>query len=479
MKGPLLNNNNRDFTTRNSLGIEDVASSISGELCPVVNTVTPRAFYWPFMVWIYHDFYLNTKVEERCEDSFKKYLRRQDYFFILSQLVVDAPDKDNLVGKDNVRAIWDANPTGPFLYNDKYFKASYGGMQYYNAGCLSLRYIEDAGKKSVAKVTQYGKEIAQAFAEVIKDTTYYKEYRQYDVPVPIEVLKEYGTVINIGLKGFEVSKAMLRDHLFVRRLKDTPTDSSKYLQFIFTHKNMDGADLAKFRNVLFDVYSSRGDNESIDEDIAYMSRGWEVVVGRQYFTCGIESIWKYMLYILRANRLTKKQWIEKSIVCSEWSIDLNTPLVELVKECDFDFKTREEMISHARSRNNHKGMVEDGLRIVLSMYNRFNKRDDISEKAWLSKGCETHSISFAEVIKKVDEYKDRNVKEFLEYVMGTWLIDQHYYTAKEKMMRSTPLDGFYYDYTDGYYSHRYDFGIDFQGIRLLQLSQVMKDLDMI
>ena len=53
-RGPRLNNIAKNFTTRDSLGIEGVATSISADICPIVNTVTPRAFYWPFMVWIYY-----------------------------------------------------------------------------------------------------------------------------------------------------------------------------------------------------------------------------------------------------------------------------------------------------------------------------------------------------------------------------------------------------------------------------------------
>ena len=55
-KGPRLNNISRNFTTRDSLGIEGVATSISAEICPIVNTVTPRPFYWAFITWCYYDF---------------------------------------------------------------------------------------------------------------------------------------------------------------------------------------------------------------------------------------------------------------------------------------------------------------------------------------------------------------------------------------------------------------------------------------
>ncbi len=56
-KGPILNDISRNFTTRDSLGIEGVAATMQASICPVVNTVTPRAFYWPFLVWLYYDYH--------------------------------------------------------------------------------------------------------------------------------------------------------------------------------------------------------------------------------------------------------------------------------------------------------------------------------------------------------------------------------------------------------------------------------------
>ena len=42
--GPRLNDFTTNFTTRDSLGVESVATSISAEICPIINTVTPRPF---------------------------------------------------------------------------------------------------------------------------------------------------------------------------------------------------------------------------------------------------------------------------------------------------------------------------------------------------------------------------------------------------------------------------------------------------
>ena len=121
-RGPLLNNIARNITTRDSLGIESVAASISGEICPVVNTVTPRAFYWPFMVWIYYDFYQYSGIEDRTVKSFDIYLKRQDYFFVLATLLTPGSDRNNLVGITQTQMDIYNNTTGKYPFNPKYFK---------------------------------------------------------------------------------------------------------------------------------------------------------------------------------------------------------------------------------------------------------------------------------------------------------------------------------------------------------------------
>ena len=483
-KGPLLNKNTNNFTTRDSLGIEGVAASISAELCPIVNTVTPRAFYWPFLVWNYYDFYKNSGIEEHTYYSFDKpYLKRQDYFFVLSQLLIKSPDQYNLVGKQNTEIDLNNNQTGPYLYNKDYFISSFGGMQYYNAGCISMDYVreidvENNRRFSFPRMTPAGKDMALYFESVIKDTEYYKHYRLIDVPVSREVLEEYGRVINLGLKGFDKCKESLKNHLFENEHYYMLHDSGEYLKYIFNKYDMTDSKLSDFRRILFDSFSERGNKESLPDELRRISNGWEIAVGRQYFTCGLESIWKYMLDLLSHESKTKKSWIEDSIYTSNWNIDINSPISELLESCNFDFKTRELMIDDAAHLRNKDQMVENGLKIILSMYNRFVDRDDYDkEAAYLTWGNDTSSISFEELIMTVQKYKNRPIKEFISYVMGQWLIEQHYKTAFEKLLQRR--DGFYCELTDGRYYHKHDFYIAFQGIRLYQLAQVMRDLDIL
>ena len=489
---PILNDTQYRFSTRDCLGIESVAASISAELCPIVNTVTPRAFYWPFMAWIYYDFYKNSGIPNRNTDTFdKEFLKHQDYFFVLSAIINNQPDQQNLVGKQVTSQDFRDNRSGPYSYNSAYFKTRYGGMQYYNAGCLTMQFITLLDEKNdkpfdFPRVTQFGEEMALAFEDVIKDTEYYKYYRLRNAPIPKDVLKEYGQIINIGLKGFDKCKRLLRHHLFEtgrsesRRLRQC----ADYLQYIYSKAGKHTLDYPEARNVFYDYYSPRGLRFDIPEDLKQIAVGWEMVIGRQYLTCGIEMIWKYMLNNLPCP-LSFEEWAKRVIESSSIRAVSNQHVSVLLKNPELSFNERELMITQARQDKVKERMVGNGLRVALSVYSRFRGRNDLGEAgALLDYGRGripgTGSLSFNEWISLVDQYRDKTIQEFLIHIMRSCIVDQHKRTCYDKMMRtSQSIDGFYFECVDDLYiRNEHEFQVDFQGIRMLQLMQVMKDLDM-
>ena len=72
---------------------------------------------------------------------------------------------------------------------------------------------------------------------------------------------------------------------------------------------------------------------------------------------------------------------------------------------------------------------------------------------------------------------EKPIQSFIISIMQSWIVDQHYLTALDKMIQGR--DGFYYEIIDGRYVKKHDFDMDFQGIRMIQLAQVMRDLDML
>ena len=488
-KGPQLNDISRNFTSRDSLGIEGVATTIQGEICPVVNTVTPRAFYWPFMVWIYYDFYKYSGIEEHTVTEFDKYLKRQDYFFVLATLLTPGSDQNNLVGKQQAQMDIDEDQIGPYPFNPKYFKTRYGGMQYYNAGCLSMYFITDRDPEkdkdlSFPALRPEGEKMAKAFEAVIKDTEYYKSYRRNDSAVPRSVLEEYGKVISFRLNGFDECKQLLRHYMFEddRAVQLTSrstllTECADYVRFIINDKGIKELNGPICRQVFFDRQSPSEEMIVLPERLLPVSNKWEIVVGRMYFTSGIEMIWKYMLEQL-VDAMSLNEWFHHAFVNADFSWNLNDRVLDHIDECNYDFKTREGMIAASARRDTSSYSMENGLKVILSIYNRFKERPDFGdEKSFLNYGIDTQSISFEELFKLIESYKARTVKDLLRYIMKKWLVEQHYITAFEKMLQGR--DGFYYELIDDKYVRKYDFGMAFQGIRMIQLSQVMRDLDML
>lgn len=488
-KGPRLNDISKSFTTRDSLGIEGVATTMQAEICPVVNTVTPRAFYWPFMAWIYYDFYRYSGIEEHNLTAFDKYLKRQDYFFVLATLLTEGSDQSNLVGKQQSQIDIDENPSGPYPFNPKYFKTTYGGMQYYNAGCLSMYFITDYDpindkSYSFPVLRPEGEEMAKAFEAVIKNTRYYNEYRRNDKPVPRDVLEEYGKVIKFGLDGFDECKKLLRHYLFeddraiqfVER-SHLLTDCCNYIKAIVTDNGVTEINRTICRQMFYDHQLPNGKDLEVDDSLASVVNKWEIVVGRMYFASGVGMIWKYMLEQLNGI-LTLKDWISQTINNADYKWDLESKVSDVLEECEYDFNTREKMISATAQRNTSSYSIENGLKVIMSVYNRLHNRTDFGdEKDLFDKGYDTQSISLNEMILLIDDYKDKKLKELIIYIMKHWLVEQHYFTAFNKLLQGR--DGFYYEVIDGRYIRKHEYAVAFQENRMVQLTQVMRDLDML
>ena len=480
--GPKLNTFTTNFTTRDSLGVESVATSISAEICPIINTVTPRPFYWAFMCWIYYDYYKNVKVEKRTYKSFDQFLKRQDYFFVLSQLLIEDSDRTNLVGTEKTLENIKNNINDYFECDRSYFKTQFGGMQYFNAGLFSMGYIfyreDENGKRDIfPTLTGECEKMALSFQDVIKNTEYFKniDYRLKENPVPKKVLIEYGKTINLALKGFDNCKELLRNSLFSERINNR---SYNYAIFLNNKENIYLDDRPFARKVLFDYYSIRGENRVFPEELKDIINSWEIVIGRQYFAAALELIWKYMLNILEKPK-TKKEWIEYSLEDSSFDFNINDNLASIINNCNYSFDDRENMIKQGSSNGksaNYSNNVANGIKILLSIYNRFYNREDFSEenKKYFMYG---YPVSIDELFKLVNKYINKPIYEFITYVMDNWLIDHHYTTALEKMYAGR--DGFYYEITDGYYFKKSEFSFEFQGNRFIQLMQVMKDLDLL
>ena len=480
IKGPQINIDIKNIVTRDNLGIEGASLTMQGDLCPIVTTVTPRVFYWVFLVWNYYN-YLTSADKWKWDQFNQDWVKRNDYYFVLSSLIAKGYTI-GLAGQDKATEDIQNNTDGEYFYNTKYLLASLGGMQYYNGGCLTMGFItnesQDGTAFSFPRITEEkGKPLALAFQRVIETTTYYQEFRKGKQPVPKSVLAELGKKFSLSLNGFDECKQLMREALFTptnnQRVNNRNLIDSKNL-LLFLYRNFKGYDNPSspdMRKALYDFFSPRGEQKTFPDSLKNVILGWEVVIGRQYLTVGIGLIWKSMLEKLEKEIvLSEKDWIASCIQSETKTLNWDAPLKDAVSKCMFGFADREALVSSASSAK----AIENGIQLILSVCERFKERDDVNPY-YLSLGS---PISISDVIQKVEAYGDRPLSEFVADVMSSWVLHQHLNTAVRKMLEGK--DGFYVEIVDGRYFHRgQPMYPGFQGIRLLQLLQVMKDLDML
>lgn len=482
-KGPRVNNIIRNFTSRDSLGIEGVASSIQGEICPIVNTVTPRPFYWAFLTWCFYDFYKNCRLEEREEKKVYNYAKRQNYFFALSNILNEIDVIGGFTGSETIRNRINIE-NDKFSYDESYLKTTLSNMGYYPSGLLTMGFIVSTDQESekrdkYPKLTPSGRKLAESFDAIISKTTYYKN-RLNGLTFSRKELVELGKVININLNGFDETKAILNEHLFNRKSNKKLIECKNYIKFIYTNYKVKQLNAKTCREILFDYFSERGNiKRKYPNELKEIINNWEIVVGRQYFTAGLEMIWKFMLEQLNTPK-TYSKWFIDCLNESKFSINLDDKLENILDYCNYNFQDRENMIQIASSKNdNHINNIENGLKIILSIYNRFINRTDLSldSKNYFNYGIENNSISLNQFFETIERYKKSSIKSFLQFVMYHYLLEQHMSTAFEKMLQKR--DGYYVEKINDSYVRKEYFDIYFQGIRLIQLMTVMKDLNII
>lgn len=324
-------------------------------------------------------------------------------------------------------------------------------------------------------ITLKGEQLAKAFEKVIQETVYYKQYRFNTAPVPRDVLAELGQALRIDMSTLPECRELLKEYLFESERLRKLRESQKYLDFIHKDTGNDFTELKRIREIVFDRYSPMGNANNLPDEFKEIAGEWETVVGRHYFTVGLQMIFKYMTEVL-AEPLDLETWIKLSMEEEKAPFNLDETLGSIIDEQNFEHAQREFMVEKAR-RDSSPDSVWNGLQLLLSIYNRFNDRDDLSDtaKQFYLYGSNDDSISMQYFFDKVDEYMDKPIRDFAEYVLRNFVVRQHMDTAFMKMIRNN-VDGFYIEKIGNQYRRRYVFDFAFQGLRLEELASVMKDL---
>ena len=470
--GPQFNNTKRNFTTRDNLGIENVANALSADLCPIVNTVTPRPFYWVFITWAYWKFY---QIYGYIKDSeVTEFYKRINYFIALGNLIVGNNSVGSFTGITNIK--WSGTDSS-FSYNDNYIKGS-GAIGYYPPGLEQLHLvikqnIETGEIYPNHVITPKAIKLAEAFEQIISKTDFCKEYLLQE-SVTKSVLIDLGKTIQIDLNGFAECRKLLNSYLFDPEQQPKLNKCKEYLLYIKNALNIEVDTAYKCRRIFYDEFSVKGNHKSIPSNLNTLSEGWEIITGRQYLTTALEIIWQFMLNQLDIP-MTKSDWVYCVLERSGFSFDVQSPLLSVINNYNYNGQQIEELLSKERSaKDNHS--LERGFAIMVSVYNRFKDREyDPQISGFFHR--DKNSVPLHTIFDSIEKHIESSIEEFFRYIMTNYLINQHLQTAFAKLLEDR--DGYYVEILNDRYlrSHTYSWGI--QSNRMVQLYSVMHDLEVI
>ncbi len=475
-KGPLLNDIKIKKNNQDPLGIQGISQSIVGSICPIINSVTPHAFYWVLVNWVYYDVYENRKkTDYNSQITLNHYLKIYNYFIVLGNLFHDNTI-NNMMGTLKIRKDMAKQKEQNYSFNEDYIQ-ELTGINYYKAALTTAGFITSKDEKGMdldhIHLTQKGKNLALSLDKYMKETKFYQKYASKDQfdNIPYEVIKELGKVADFHMVLLPEAKILLQDYFF--NTNNMLKKQAKFMKYLYYDLSIKDIDEKKLRTFLYDNFSPRANHSPCEEELLEIVRGWEVLIARHYFTNTIEMIFKYLLETL-VEPVTEEELLEIMIKKIP-----DRQLADIIKENvlygnDIDYllaKGKKKKIAQEK-------ILENALKILCALYNRLKDRNDINQQ-FLKLNNYGTSISLQEFLEDMDSFKGKLSSEYLKFIISKYVIQQHLETARRKLLLGE--DTFFFGYDDGilYRIENSYFSYDYQNLRINQLFSVMKELEML
>lgn len=481
-KGPKLNKCNfYEVPGEDNLGIKYVAINISDELQEGITSVTPRARYWSFYSWVLYDFIFNSEAE-KSPAAFKKYLKRQEWYFILSNLSYNSL-VSGLQGSRAGIAAWRNDKTSEFSGNLTYLSNSLGGYGIYR-NVLKIIGVtaQDNPEEDVYidRLTTLGKELAIAFETEIKETEYYISYRNSDLDVPREVIIEYGKKAHIADIGNTKDGRLLKDLFLPAKgigKASVRTSSMYFYKYILNSKKVRSLSESEWRAAFFDEYSPKGYKaKPIPKEFDKVAKGWEIFSARVFFTYALEGIWTRTLLKMSFGPVNRRKLIELMLLEIDTNL-LENDLQSHINKINTSPETRVINIRNITDCNND--CLTSSLNIMISIFLRINDRGDFGnyEKSLLNIGS-LDQLSLNSWIDTVYTHLNQPVAEIMVFIIDRMILNQHVKTALDKL-HYTGNQTYHFFEEDGLLYHIYDDHPSFNVVRPVPATVVMSDLGLL
>ena len=467
-KGPIINKHKGKNVPRDPLGILGVSQSIVDEICPIINSVTPNAFYWIFLNWIYYDYYAIRRLDLNSKIKIDDYIKTLNYFMVLGNKLNNV-NYNSMMGNQYFTKLLE-NSSDAYSYDEKYI-ANLTTIYYYNGALYTARLIsnfdKDGNNLGHIVFCKKGENLAVSIYDLIKETKFYKEYilkNNYE-NVPASVIKEFAEIASFKMEKLTKAKELLRFDFF-NECKEL-TIHEKLIKHFYYDMNMKDINEKDLRKYLCNYYSPRWDNNDIEPELKQTIARWEVLVNRHFFVTTLYLL--FSDFIMDLHTTEYKKYIEEFVS--------NLDDIKLVDFLNSN-KIRSDEIMSILAKKKKENSLIDVLKIFSTIYYSLNNRDDIDTNALLKDNYGT-SISLDKMLNDIEKYKNKTLKEYVIYVINEYIVNQHLKTARRKFLYG---ENNYYFTIEGemIYKVNYDsLDMGLQNMRINQTISVMKDLDML
>lgn len=471
-KGPIINNHKGRIVTRDPLGVLGVSQSIVGDICPIINSVTPNAFYWVFLNWIYYDYYVIRRLDLRTKITLDDYVRTLNFYVVLGNKLNNI-NYTNMLGSNyfskNIKE--DKNS---YTYYPNYVKDL--TVIYYYRGALTranlISYI-DKDDNPLDHILYLDKGIAlgESLHKYLKDTKMYKEYilnNNYK-DIPKDVIKEFANIASFDMKNLDEAKKLLRYDFFneIPELKI----QEKLIKHFYYDLDIKDIKEEKVRKYLFNYYSKRWDNNTPPEYLKKVMPGWEVLVNRHYFVAVLYMLFSY--FVINLKTIDYKEYL--NILTSD--VD-NVKLGDFLNNNKLRAEEIENILNTSDMNHINKDIVINCCKILSSIYYSLNNRLDLNNE-YLEKDNYGTSISLKELLESIEIYKNKTLKEYALYILENYIIKQHQNTARRKYLSGEYNYYFVVENELIYKVNNTSDLIGLQSLRIEQTFQVMKTIGML
>jgi hypothetical protein len=310
------------------LGLESVGAGMLRRLLPGIVQTTPNAGYYSFYP------YLLAKWEDAHESTervaFKPFYRRQEAAYAVACLL--HKHRGDLAGIQGSIHAGDEIATSSTTIDlgrlsESYMQSPYGGYGLFYARVLSdLRLTQIGKQRYVDRVTDRGREVADAFAKTFEATSYFESFFGAD-EVPLKVLTELGsTTCLCTIPGRSDHRALLdafigeptEDPAWESRRRTRVESLSLFLEYHRGRPDAVTAAIDDFRRTLLTCAFSDGTEFTTPSPERQQS--WRAYQLRECETYALTTIWsRYLQWLEHLGPSTHNALRSDLLAGVEWS----------------------------------------------------------------------------------------------------------------------------------------------------------------